>query len=280
MKRNPLTVISILVICFSLACPREANDKAGESGAAVDRQKVAENAPMVTVPAGEFMMGADKSVDKGCSSDEMPYHKVYLDAFHIDKYEVTVNQYKECVDADKCSPPESGNDDRDCNWEHSNRGNHPVNCVNWNQAKAYCKYAGKRLPTEAEWEKAARGTDGRKYPWGIRKPTCTYAVMWDFEGGCNKKHTWPVGSKPKGASPYGAMDMAGNVREWCSDWYDRHYYEDSPSRNPTGPASGEKRVTRDGSWSSNPYSLRSASRYADKPDTGYDDLGFRCAKTP
>ncbi len=245
---------------------------------------------MVKVYAGDFMMGCNSRVDSLCDTDEKPYHKVYLDAFYIDKYEVTVEEYGECVHSGKCSQPRSRSDNKNCNWGYSGRGNHPINCVDWNQAKAYCEYAGKRLPTEAEWEKAARGTDGRKYPWGNEKASRNYAVMDDgcdyavmVDGGnnsCGKVRTWPVGSKPKGASPYGAMDMAGNVYEWTADWHDSKYYSSSPNRNPTGPSSGLVRVVRGGSWFLTFSLLRSSARDYSGPGYGIYGygVGFRCAR--
>ena len=227
---------------------------------------------MVLVPAGEFIMGNDRG-----EADEKPEHKVYLDAFYIDKYETTVDQYGKCAQAGKCTKPNEGGG---CNWGKSDRGKHPINCVDWNQVKTYCEWAGKRLPTEAEWEKAARGTDGRKYPWGNEQAACDYAIFDSGNNnGCGKNSTWPVGSKPKGASPYGAMDMAGNVWEWVADWYDANYYQHSPRRNPTGPASGKACVLRGGSWGDDPEYFRSSFRLWLTPDIKNYYVGFRCAMT-
>jgi len=233
---------------------------------------------MVMVPAGEFMMGCNSKVDKQCAEaeDEKPYHKVYLDAFYIDKFEVTVQQYGACVQAGNCSNPNTGGA---CNWGVSGRETHPINCIDWNQADTFCKWAGKRLPTEAEWEKAARGTDGRKYPWGNREASCSYAVMWENgQSGCGKNSTWPVGSKPSGASPYGAMDMAGNVWEWVADWYGANYYQSSPRSNPTDTASGTGRVLRGGGWDDSPLILRPSLRLRFDPSSRSDFLGVRCAR--
>jgi len=234
---------------------------------------------MAQVPAGEFWMGCNDAVDNQCLGDEKPYHKVYLDTFYLDKYDVTVEQYASCAQAGKCSSALTG---ESCDGGRLGRGNNPINCVDWYQAKAYCEWVGKRLPSEAEWEKAARGTDGRKYPWGNREAGCDYAIMWmigEDEAGCGRRSSWPVGSRPLGASPYGAMDMAGNVWNWVVDWYDEGYYKKSPDRNPTGPASGAARVLRGGSWHYYQSYLRSSARYGYAPFVRSSGVGFRCART-
>jgi formylglycine-generating enzyme required for sulfatase activity len=220
---------------------------------------------MVYVPAGEFIMGSEEG-DK----DEQPVHTVYLDAFYIDKYEVTHAQYRACVEAGACDEP----------WhityyyDNADYAQHPVVYVSWYQASAYCEWANKRLPTEAEWEKAARGTDGRTYPWG-EGIDCDHAQYSECGG-----QTVPVGSKPKGASPYGALDMAGNAQEWVADWYDAHYYSHSPSRNPQGPDSGRYKVLRGGSAVSIESCVRAAYRYYfPRPDITRNGVGFRCAKS-
>ena len=239
--------------------------------------------PMVLIPAGEFTMGTTSEEeqwlkDKGWWKDlikrrEQPAHTVYLNAYYIDKYEVTNAQYGEFMKATGRSAPRYWNDGR------FNQPNHPVEDVNWYDAEAYCKWAGKRLPTEAEWEKAAWGTDCRMWPWGNEAPTCEYAVMDGGSKGCSKLEPWPVGSKPKGVSRYGVHDMAGNVWEWVNDWYDETYYSRSPERNPAGPSSGVKKVVRGGSWFNEPYLLRAAHRSWVIPGRRYDDRGFRCARS-
>ena len=243
-----------------------------------DRRFESEHPGMVLIPAGEFMMGCNSKKDSSCDGDESPYHEVYLDAYYIDVHEVTLAEYAKCVKAGKCEKPGDKSDWEYCNWGYSDRDDHPVNCVNWNQAKAYCEWAGKkRLPTEAEWEKAARGTDGRIWPWGNSEASCEYAVMSDGGDGCGKDGTWPVCSKLKGNSPYGLCDMAGNVWEWVSDWYGGNYYSDSPGRNPQGPSSGSARVLRGGSWFSGfPEFLRASYRSWFDPVFRWFYVGFRC----
>ena len=220
-----------------------------------------DGAEMVLVPAGAFNMGSDDY------PDERPLHRVHLDAYYIDKYETTNALYKSFMDAIGHPAPSFWNDAR------LNSSSQPVVGVRWHDAEAYCKWAGKRLPTEAEWEKAARGTDDRKYPWGEQWDTSRAnweeSKMWK---------TAPVGSYPTGVSPYGAHDMGGNVWEWVADWYARAYYERSEARNPMGPDSGSARVLRGGSWLSNRFNLRSAGRNASTPDSRFDYVGFRCAR--
>jgi len=218
------------------------------------------NGDMVLVPAGEFYYGCNERVDRECEDDEKPGGTRWLDAFQIDRTEVTVAAYGECVDAGACSESPPG---RFCNWGRSDRGRHPVNCVDWTQAFEYCEWRGSRLPSEGEWEKAARGTDGRKYPWGNHKASCRYAIIDDGGDGCGRDSTWPVGSKPSGVNPYDALDMAGNVWEWTSDW-------DSSNR--------DIRVLRGGSWSSGPRNTRTSYRYRSAPHRQSFSIGFRCAQ--
>ena len=224
------------------------------------------------VPAGSFWMGCNSAVDSNCYSDESPYHEVTLSGYYMDKTEVTQAEYKKCVDAGECDTPS-------CDWDPTGTPNRPVVCVTWSQAGEYCVWAGKRLPTEAEWEKAARGTDGRKYPWGNETATCDYAVMYDGSWGCGTGSTWDVcGKSPAGDSPYGLCDMAGNVYEWVSDWYDSGYYTNSQASNPTGPVSGSIRVARGGSFDDDDYYLRASNRDYVYPSVYHAGLGFRCVR--
>ncbi len=166
-----------------------------------------------------------------------------------------------------------------CNLGVSGKTQHPINCINWAMASSYCAYAGKRLCTEAEWEKAARGTDGRKYPWGNADATCDYAVMTLMDLGCGTGSTIAVGSKPSGASPYGALDMAGNVYEWVSDWYSS-YDPGKSSKDPQGPSGGSERVLRGGGFGSGGSVVRASNRVGYPPTDAPEGFGVRCCRSP
>jgi formylglycine-generating enzyme required for sulfatase activity len=222
---------------------------------------------MVFVPAGEFTMGSDTD------SDEQLIHQVNLDAFWIDQTEVTNAMYAKCVDDGGCTPPPSSRSyARDSYYGNSEFDDYPVIYVDWNKAKAYCEWVGRRLPTEAEWEKAARGTDGLPYPWGNTSPNNTLLNYGGIVG-----DTTEVGRYPAGASPYGAYDMAGNVWEWVNDWYSETYYQSSSSWNPTGPSSGQFRVLRGRSWYFLDNDVRSANRGRNDPSLASNLVGFRCS---
>jgi len=223
---------------------------------------------MCLIPAGSFWMGCNDEVDSDCESDELPYHEVTLAGYYMDKTEVTQGEFKKCVDAGECDEP-------GCRWDPTGTPNRPVVCVNWTEAGEYCAWVGKRLPTEAEWEKAARGTDGRKYPWGNETATCEYAVMYP----CSDDPLDVCSKLPAGHSPYGLCDMAGNVWESVSDWYKSDYYTNSPASNPTGSVSGSGRVMRGGSFADDDAYLRASSRAGYYPSAGSGDLGFRCARS-
>ena len=224
---------------------------------------------MVYVPAGEFQMGSTDG-----DTDEQPLHAVMLDGFWIDETEVTNTQYRWCVEAGDCPEPTT------CDWgaapfEDLTKTNHPVVCVNWEGAEAYCEWVGGQLPTEAEWEYAARGPAGSVYPWGDLEPSCNLGQYASCEEGTVK-----VGDLSDGASWCGALDMAGNAWEWVADRYGRTYYGDSPGENPTGPEAEADRVLRGGGWYFDARDMRAAGRYKLPPAQRLDYVGFRCIVVP
>ncbi|WKZ42195.1 MAG: SUMF1/EgtB/PvdO family nonheme iron enzyme [Anaerolineales bacterium] len=226
---------------------------------------------LVFVPAGEFTMGSDSG-----GSDVKPVHQVSLDAFWIDQTEVTNTMYAKCVADGGCKPPSSSRSKTRIHYfGNSVFDEFPVIHVDWHQAEAYCEWAGRKLPTEAQWEKAARGTDGRVYPWG-ENIDCFYANYWGQVKGC-VGDTSEAGSYESGKSLYGSYDMAGNVSEWVYDWYDSNYYQISPLSNPTGPISGSSRVLRGGSWNVSDEVVRSIFRYRNDPTNTKNYIGFRCS---
>ena len=236
---------------------------------------------MVAIPAGSFQMGCDPSqnADFACLDNEQPLREVFLDAYSIDKTEVTNGEYAACVAAGVCSPPRStASFQRQRYFSDPQFADYPVIHVDWTQADAYCRWAGKRLPTEAEWEKAARGAqDARPFPWGRAQPNCSRLNYWGDSSQPCVGDTTQVGAYPNDGSPLEALDMSGNVAEWVNDWYDETYYRRGASRNPTGPLFGQFRVTRGGSWRSDAAYVRIASRQRHQPADEHDALGFRCA---
>jgi formylglycine-generating enzyme required for sulfatase activity len=226
---------------------------------------------MVLVPEGPFLRGSLPGVGL---EDEHPQRSIILAAFLIDVTEVTQANYARCVDAGRCVAPKC-KADRATDWDPSGRATHPVVCIAWSEAKAFCEFVGKRLPTEAEWEKAARGPDGRLYPWGNDAPTCEHANYFE----CDRKGTEPVGSHPTGRSPYGALDMAGNVWEWTADFHLANYYVASSAKDPEGPSDGDRKVVRGGAFKYGASELLSAGRTYDAPTVHFEHVGVRCAKS-
>ena len=276
------------------ACTKDDACKSGKcAGAALvcDGAQVChygECGPLKTtiVPAGIFYMGCNGSLDAACKQTEQPQHAVELDAYRVDLFEATVADWGLCVKSGKCDVPAGTY--AHCSWGSAKLADHPINCVNWYQAAGFCAWAGGRLPTEAEWEKAARGgcelygDDCAKkmptWPWGEAAPDCTRAVFDDDKGaGCGTGGTSPVGSKPAGKSPYGLFDVAGNAMEWIGDRYDPWYYNDTPAKNPPGPSIGSQRGRRGGALNGKAAHLRAARRDGDGPAHAHElAAGFRC----
>jgi eukaryotic-like serine/threonine-protein kinase len=270
-----VTIIAAMPSPTRLATTATPVPPTSTPGPRAGEERVIGGAPMVFVPAGEFTMGSEQL------SASQPPHRVQLDAFWIDKYEATNNQYRQCVNAGRCVPPFKDESlTRKPYYSHTQFDNYPVNYVLWKDATSFCNWVGKRLPTEAEWEKSARGTDGRTYPWGNGLDESRYNSVnmpWKpgesslLFGTGNETVTGPdhmrdlaaVGSYPTGASPYGAMDMAGNVWEWVADWYDSQYYKVSPQVNPKGPATGDSKVERGGIYRSFISRDNSVTRFID-----------------
>jgi len=270
--------ISLMAGVLCLGAGEQQSLKGGQGASSGEAGRGKDNAPMVFIASGPFTMGSSEGFP-----NERPEHIVTLDAYYIDKYEVTLTLYRKFLEAEKHEAPQTWDDEA-----ATTVGDRPAIGMRWESAAAYCKWAGKRLPTEAEWEKAARGGDARRYPWGNMQPFVDIANynrgIWVSEAitlvavtsgleGMSVRH----GLKEGGKSPFGVFHMAGNAAEWVADWYERDYYQKSPEKNPPGPASGEKRVLRGGSWADLPSALRVTARFSAEPDFEDRTTGFRCA---
>ena len=285
MKSWGVSIFAFLILHFafasSLALANHESSKQPPLWTALDEAErlatIEVPGGMALVPTGEFLMGSDPQKDRAAGPQEQPMHRVYLDAFRIDRYEVSNVEYLRFVLATGMDWPKF--------WRESpfpeKVALHPVINVSWHEADAYCRWAGKRLPTEAEWEKAARGEDGRVFPWGNEPAGWIKSNI--AHPGSKRGFKYPplanVNRYDKGVSPYGVYQMAGNVSEWVADWFDPEYYQRSLSGNPTGPAAGELKVFRGGSWNEDPEVARSAGRNADTPDHRSYLIGFRCARS-
>ena len=290
-KLIPLFFVALVLVFVGSGCESKS---AGDTWT-----RDADEMVMVYVPAGNFEMGStDAQVDDAIAlckeyaeecdlawfEWQQPVHTVALDAFWIDRTEVTNTQFRVCVEAGECEAPTT------CTFGQSTYGDpgkteHPAVCVDWAGAKTYCEWAGARLPSEAEWEYAARGPDGLMFPWGDEfdgtlvnycDVNCPDIEIADQAVDDGYELTSPAGSYPAGASWCGALDLAGNVWEWLSDWFGD--YSSERQENPTGPATGQDRAVRGGGWRFRQDDLRGATRGLSAPDDAYPGVGFRCAK--
>jgi sulfatase modifying factor 1 len=263
------------ILCLGAAEPQSSKGRQVLSPAV---GRGGDGAPMILIPAGPYIMGSNDGLP-----NERPEHTVTLDSYYVDQYEVTLSLYRKFLESTKQESPSTWDDEA-----ATTAGDRPATGMKWQSASAYCQWAGKRLPTEAEWEKAARGTDGRRYPWGDMQPFVDIANynrgMWVNEvitlvavtsglEGMSVRH----GLKEGGKSPFGLFHMAGNAAEWVADWYGRDYYQRTSEKNPPGPGTGEKRVIRGGSWADLPAALRVTARVSAEADYEDRTIGFRCA---
>lgn len=278
----------MVVMGSSMGCGSVRGGALGEAGRPVADASGADERPgeMVPIASGRFSMGCREAPDRDeeCEEDSLPVHRVRLPRFRIGRYEVTWDEYAACVEAGGCSSIKLG---RCYVWSEEDgfvlgalldartvSARRPVVCVTWAQAQQFCQWHGQRLPTEAEWERVARGLDDRQYPWGDQPPTCEHATMHGCDVGPRE-----VGSTTAGASPDGVHDLAGNVWEWTHDWYLEDAYQRVGSRaRPGGPRVGEVKVVRGGSFYEEAHDLRVSYRYGLTPDYGYSTVGLRCAR--
>ena len=234
--------------------------------------EVAAHPGMSKVSAGQFWMGCNDRLDADCKDDEKPGRREQLDAFWMDRHEVTVAEFRACVAAGACTEPRGGGS---CTWGQAARDEHPVTCVGRDQARAYCRFVGKRLPTEIQWEKAARSIDARRFPWGEKPVSCVLAVWGDGPNpdGCGANGPKPVCSAQTGNSNYDLCDLAGNVYEWVDDPYATY----DPATNSGKAAADAPGVIRGGSWfNGSAADLRTSARVKYDPAKGNGALGFRC----
>jgi formylglycine-generating enzyme required for sulfatase activity len=241
------------------AAQQEESGRLAQRGAAVPDG-------MALIPGGEFTMGAED-----LEPDTRPVHRVTVSAFWLDRYQVTNGQYRQCVESGGCLPPKDHKA-----FDDPERARHPVVNITWTQARTFCHWKGKRLPTEAEWEKAARGIDARRYPWGNAGAPITRRVR-SGETRVANNGTEPVGSQPGNGSPYDVFDMVGSVSEWVKDWYSEDFYQVSPAQDPQGPVRGAFRVLRGGELSERPLEHHVSNRSWDEMTYWGPTLGFRCA---
>jgi len=275
-----LTKTELTSVFASTSTPASTQKPGITSETDTTRFREIDNMPLIEIPAGQVWIGCDESNNAGfsCMADELPLHQVYLDTFFIDKFEVTNAQYALCVLDGACDEPyyQHSATRRDY-YPDPAYANFPKVAVSWFEASDYCEWAGGRLPTEAEWVRSARGDDKRVYPWGNETPDCAKANMLDENTGkvC-LGDTAEVGSYPEGASPFGVMDLAGNVWEWTADWYHKSYYSISPENNPQGPEQGGTKVVHGGGFDYGWKLTRIAYTTDHDPREHKIGFGFRC----
>lgn len=266
-------LLSTALLC--MACTGDDapgdEDTSTESGPDTDGEPIFIPLGTTLIPAGDVWRGCLVG-DDTCDGNEEPGGMIKVSAFFLDEFEATVDEYNKCISADACEPV---SDDNDCNLNHGDRKDHPANCLSWNQATAFCEWRGLRLPTEAEWERAARGDQLQLYPWGDDAPSCLLAAV----DSCGA--TMPVGSLRDGDSPFGIADMAGNVSEWVSDYYSASYYEKSVGEaDPQGPDSGTERGVKGSAFTVPPGfpAQRISKRNSAAPESALRIYGVRCAR--
>jgi sulfatase modifying factor 1 len=271
-------LVLLIIIAMSLddegeeVAAMEATAKVGlparQLASAVSRGARAAPEGMAAIPAGTYTMGCDPKRNKGCFGDEQPRHYVKLERYAIMVHEVTVGDFGKCVAGGKCSKPGAG---KSCSWRQTSKPALPITCVTWEAARAYCSFRSWRLPTEAEWEAAARGSEARRFPWGPERPSCDRTVVGgSSHGGCGIRGPLAVGSKSADRSWAGVLDLGGNVREWTASNY-AAYPGGKVERGRSG------KISRGTSWSIPPADAdASYNRGVDKPDQSRPDLGFRC----
>lgn len=288
LKSIPSSVSACLICCgLVLLCAELSTGAPALNADEAESERLARLPTpegMVRVSKGEFLMGSRDRENRGGYQVEQPAHLVYLDAFEIDRYEVSNVRYLRFVRATGHASPVYWTGRRFSEV----MANDPVIGVNWDDAGAFCHWERKRLPTEAEWEKAARGPAGFEYPWGNNRPTPALAQFGldlpmatspiDDPHGRPYPPVAKVDAFPQSQSPFGVYQMAGNVMEWVQDWWAGDYYRRSPARNPTGPETGEHKVVRGGSWNDDPLALRATTRTAADPRVRTRTIGFRCAR--
>ncbi len=271
---------SVLAIVVALIGLSGVSSHASAAQDAIPKEIIGKDgAPLVLIPAGSYPMGVPLG-DRDGGRDEYPRHVIEVTDFYMDKYEVTNGRYLEFVKTTNHRVPQNPKNPTRNLWEGigipASLADRPVINVDWADADAYCRWAGRRLPREAEWEKAAKGNNDWRFPWGNVEPTdkhLNFNQKWIGE-----KTLMPVGSYESGKSPYGVYDMAGNVWEWVNDWYDAKYYEHSPEKNPPGPESGTKRVIRGAGWQNETPTVRIFTRVDSDPTIRNESTGFRCAR--